>query len=66
MDEQATVNITFGENFSFNCRIVETHEDFVKVNLLSFNKAERAFNTTPNFYFIPLGSIIFIEEPRLK
>lgn len=66
MAEKCIVNITFGDKFSLNCRIVEAYGDFIKVNLMSFNKTERAFNPTPSYYFIPLNAVVFIEEPRQK
>jgi hypothetical protein len=64
--EQKILHITFGEKFSLNCKIIETHEDFIRVNLVSFNKAEQTYNTTSNFYSIPNASIVLIEEYRQR
>lgn len=66
MDEKAALAVTFGDNFSINCRILEVFQDYIKINQLSFNKAERAYNPTPHYYYVPVHSIVFLEEPRAK
>ena len=58
------LTITFGEKLSLTCRIVELQDDFVKVNQMAFNRMEKTFSQTPYHYFIPISSIVFVEEPR--
>ena len=60
--EDKVIHLTFGEKFYLNCKITEIHADFVKVNLHAFNKSERQYITTSNNAFVPIGSIVYIEE----
>jgi hypothetical protein len=58
------VTLTFGEKLSLTGRIIELHDEFLKVNLMAFNRAEKMFTPTVNNYYVPLHSILFIEEPK--
>jgi len=56
------IKITLADEIALTCKIIEIHDDFVKVNLLAFNKAARSYDPTSNFYFVPIASILFVEE----
>jgi hypothetical protein len=58
------LTITFGEKLTLTCRIIELHDDYLKVSQLAFNKMEKTFSQTPYNYFIPVSAIVFVEEPR--
>jgi len=63
-EKNKELTITFGEKLSLTCRIIELHDDHLKVNQMAFNRMEKTFTQTPYNYFIPLNSVVFIEEPR--
>lgn len=57
--------INLGEKLSLNCRILEIYDDFFLVNLLSFDKMEQAYLPTASKYFVPINSILFIEQHKI-
>ena len=53
--------ISIGEKVSLNCIIEEINTDYVKVNLLSFDKNQQNFAPTPNSYYVPFHAIRYLE-----
>ncbi|MFH0919043.1 MAG: hypothetical protein V1913_01660 [Fibrobacterota bacterium] len=56
------IKVTLGDEIALTCKIMDIQDDFVKVNLLAFNKATRSFDPTSNFYYVPIASMLFVEE----
>ena len=65
MESDKVITLTFGEKLSLTGRIIELKDDYLKVNLMAFNRTEKKFSPTSNNYFVPLTSILFIEEPKV-
>jgi len=63
-EQYKALTITFGEKLSLTCKVIEVHDDYIKVNQMVFNKMEKTYTPTPYNYFIPLEAVLFIEEPR--
>ena len=61
---EKVVTLTFGEKLSLTGRIIEISDDYLKVNLMAFNRTEKKFTPTSNNYIVPLSSVLFVEEPR--
>ncbi|OGJ85640.1 MAG: hypothetical protein A2268_16695 [Candidatus Raymondbacteria bacterium RifOxyA12_full_50_37] len=63
-DEKRTISITFGDKLSLTCSIIETYDDFIKVNLMTFDKTTTAFSPTQKISFVPVSTISFVEILR--
>jgi hypothetical protein len=61
---EKVVTLTFGEKLSLTGRLIELNDDYLKVNLMAFNRTEKKFTPTSNNYIVPLASILFLEEPK--
>jgi hypothetical protein len=61
---EKVITLTFGEKLSLTGRITEISDDYLKVNLMAFNRGEKKFTPTSNHYIVPLASVLFVEEPK--